>query len=397
MNLKPCLSVSALALSLFACRDEVWKLEPTATGKGTLTVTEVKANMSTIASLGAGSQELGSRSPKNSVSFQLQVSVNEGFLPGTVLGTRSACLAGDHVWATPWVGDAGLHASAPGTKPMSFASQFKPNAFAAGPPTACEVRARVQPGLVGPSAPVFDPVEVARFCWSAAKGLQDGACPADVLPRKIASSALSTVAVAAVWNEPTGKGPALAINAALGVGEGSMPQHLAARAACSDGKGPPQQSQLVVHQVKLDYDAGDTFVIRGEGFQKASKLASPRCTIQLRAGASGKDTWDTLSMHCLENGKVRDGACDGIVPGPVTVRMDAELRVFLDRGGHTEGPLTLGPDPQKEAWAPVMASIAETHDEGVVLALPPTLAAASVVALVDALKGLEQKVAIKPQ
>jgi hypothetical protein len=304
-----------------------------------------------------------------------------------VLATRTACLVGPSVWGTHFAGDAECQSAKPGEERSSTAS-FMPTPFAAGPPAACEVQVRYQPGLVGPGAPSFAPVEVARICWGEARGLTSGACPPEALPRKIPDVPLVAGPIRASW----GGGPApLGLAAALTLGKGAGPDHdVVVAAACAFEGAPPRQSHFTIVERLVDYEPGDSFAVEGTAFHGTPAEPKPaRCTIELRrrpAPAIALDKWLGVSSHCFENGSVRDDACDGLAPGPATLRIDAALRATLERGSHREGPFAIGPDPTSKEWEPILASLKLSKDEGVNIIAPASMAQAGLMILLDALK-----------
>ncbi|MBC8068313.1 MAG: hypothetical protein IAG13_08265, partial [Deltaproteobacteria bacterium] len=179
--------LAALVVTL-GCGPERWQAELSSNADAPLVAQRVTATRTTAVDLSAGGVTLTSSSPKNSVAFEVELTTREGLVDGALLGSRSACTVDGVVWATDFIGDAGRDDTRLGSRVVRT-SQFMPNAFAAGPPSACEVELRVQTGRVGPGAPQFDPIDVARLCWTAEAGVVDGACAEAALPRTIPARA----------------------------------------------------------------------------------------------------------------------------------------------------------------------------------------------------------------
>jgi hypothetical protein len=321
--------------------------------------------------------------------------VKVGFTKGAVLGRRTACRVGEAVWGTHFVGDAAFPNASPGEVHRSTVS-FMPTPFAPGPPSACEAQLRYQPGLVGPGAPDFAPIEVGRFCWSEAHGLTAGGCSAELLQRKVPPAPVVVGAIEAVWRKSD---PPLALQAALTIGADALSSSDVVVATACAFDGPPRQSHFTIVEGLSDYEPGDSFAVEGTAFHRSGLTSAPtRCTLQFRrrpAPAIALDKWLAVSSHCFEKDAVRDGGCDGLAPGPVTIRIDGELRAVLERGSHREGPFPLGPTPSQTEWAPIIASIALAKDEGAVVVTPKDMPQASLLALLDALKESKLPIALQ--
>lgn len=368
-----------LLVVLGGCGRRTWEAEIASDAAAPVTVTKVKAHESTAMRVGAGGVSIGSDAPVNSISFELALAVGDRMPKDGIVGTRSACTVDGVVWATPFVGDATFADASAGSARTSFASQFMPNAFAAGPPSACEVQVRVQVGRVGDDVEPFAPIDVARFCWTP-NGISSGACSTSDVPRTVPSGKVVAGPIRAAWQRDGAR--VLGMQARITVGENASAGDVVAAAACI-GDGAPVQSRFSAIEVLHDYAAGESFVLEGTAYDRDAFASPPsRCTIELRH-RDGARVASPIASFCLAGDVVSDGACEGLAPGPAIVRVTGQ-EATIERGAHREGPIALGPAPSAEAWEAIVGSIRGTHDEGLVFVAPRELAANRALALVDA-------------
>jgi hypothetical protein len=208
-----------------------------------------------------------------------------------------------------------------------------------------------------------------------------------VLARKVPAAPIAVGPVKAAWS---GNDNLLGLQAALTLGAEARPEHDIVVAAACALDGPPRQSHFTIVERLADYQPGETFAVEGTAFREASLKTRPsRCTIELRrrpAPAIAPDKWLPVSRHCFENDTARDGGCEGLAPGPVTVRIDSEFRATLERGAHREGPFSVGPAQEQCEWGRIIASIVLAKDEGAVVIAPKDLPQAGLFVLLDAMK-----------
>jgi hypothetical protein len=385
----------ALVLPLVACGTETWRAELPSDPAAPIAVRSVTARRSIIAQIGVGPVSLGSDSAKNSVSFELDAVVQHPLPVGASLGTRSACTVDGVVWGTQVSTDAAFRGDPPGAPQTSFARSFFPNAYAAGPPTACEVELRMQPGRVGPDVPPFVPVELGRFCWTP-EGITATACPEAALPRAVPAGTIAIDSIRAQWHPGDASSPGgLAFAARITVGHAAGAGDLTAAAAC-EGDGAPLQSRSTLLAGLRDYVPGERFAIAGTAFD-ADDFATPpsRCTVEIRhRDRSPLDGGRFLpaASACLQGGTVTEGACEGLAPGPATVRLEGRTAT-IERGAHREGPFALDDAGVGDR---VVHSLKATRDEGIVVVAPPGFPQAEVTALVDAATAAHLAVALSP-
>lgn len=388
-------SALALVVSLTACGTETWRADLPTDPAAPIAVRSVTARRSIVAHVGAEPVTLASGGAKNGVSFELEVVVQRELPIGATLGTRSACTVDGVVWATHFGGNADLRGDALGTPQTSAASSFLPNPFAAGPPTACEVSLRMQPGRIGPDVTPFVPVDAGRFCWTP-EGITAAACPEAALPRAIPDGPLAIGPVRAQWHagDASARG-GLAFAARVTVGDGVAEGDLTAAAACI-GEGAPMQSRSTLLAGLRDYVAGESFAIAGTAFEDDDFATTPqRCTLEIRhRDRSPLDggRFVPAASACLEDGRVTEGACEGLAPGPATVRIEGRAAT-IERGAHREGPFAID---EAGTWDRVVRSITATRDEGIVIVAPPTLAHAEALALVHNAEAAHLAVALSP-
>lgn len=379
----PCVAL----LALVACGTERWTAELSSAAESPITLSKVTARMTTAARLGGGTVRLDGDSAKNSVSFELELMVRERLPEGAVLGSRSACLVDGTVWATPFIGQAGLDLARIGEPITSHTSQFMPGPLADGPPVVCEVTLRVQNGRVGPDIVELVPIEIGRFCWTRAGGLADRACNDAELVRPIPDAPLVAGPLRASWHRDAAGAPSLTMAARVTVGTEHGTGDLTAAAACITGEGPPQQSYFSTLAGLRDFRAGESLEIGGVAFTGRG-FAGERCTIELRHRPDPQyypKRHEAVASFCVAGDVVTEGACEGLAPGPAFVRI-ADEQATIERGSHREGPYPLGPAPSVDTWNAVVASVLATHDEGVVIAAPAELEHARAVALADTAK-----------
>lgn len=388
----------ALVLPLVACGTETWRAELPSDPSAPIAVRSVTARRSTILGLGAGPVTLDSNSTPNSVSFELEVVVQQEVPGGAMLGTRSACTVDGVVWGTHFGGNAELRDDAPGAPQTSSASSFLPNAFAAGPPTACEVALRVQPRRVLPEVTPFTPIDVGIFCWTP-EGITATACPEAVLPRAIPEGPLAIGPVRAQWHTgDASSAGGLAFAARVAVGHSADPADpgdLTAAAAC-EGDGAPLQSRSTLLVGLRDYLPGEHIAIAGTAFD-ADDFATPpsRCTIEIRhrdRSALDGGRFLPAASACLQGGTVTEGACEGLAPGPATVRLEGRTATIW-RGAHREGPFAID---DAGIGQRIVHSLKATRDEGILIVAPPGFPQAEVAALVDAATAADLAVALSP-
>ncbi len=382
--------VLALFVPLVACGTETWRADLPADPTAPVAVRSVTARRSTVLGLGAGPVTLDSDSAQNSVSFELEVVVQRELPDGAMLGTRSACTADGVVWGTHFGGNAELRVDAPDTRQTSSASSFLPNAFAAGPPTACEVTLRVQPSRVFPEVTHFPPIDVGRFCWTP-EGITATACPEAALPRAIPDGPLAIGPVRAEWHpSDASTSGGLSFAARVTVGDAAEQGDLTAAAACV-GDGTPLQSRSTLRVGLRDYRPGESLAITGTAF-RGDDFATPpgRCTVELRQRDLDGGRIVPVARACLDDGRVTEGACEGLVPGPATVRFQGRSAT-IERGAHREGPLRID---DAGVWDRIVASVTAARDEGIVIVAPPDLAHAEAVALVETAEAAHLAVAI---
>lgn len=378
--------LAVLLVVLAGCGRRSWEGEIASNAAAPVAVTRVTARESTAVRVGAGGVSLGSDSPVNSISFELALTTTAAPPAHAIVASRATCDVDGVAWARSFVGAAEPLGDRVGEQLTRFTEQFMPNPFAAGPPRACEVSVRVQVGRVGDDVRPFAPIDVARFCWTP-EGIASGECSASTLPREVPSGKVGAGPVRAAWQSDGARG--LGLQARVTVGEGASGGDVVAAAACI-GDGAPVQSRFSAIEVLDDYLPGESFVLEGTAYDRDAFASPPsRCTITLRHRDGARVT-SPIASFCLADGGVEDGACEGLAPGPAIVRIDGETAT-IERGAHREGPIALGPAPSTEAFETVVASIARTHDEGLVFVAPPELASNRAVALVDAAEraGLE--------
>jgi hypothetical protein len=342
-----------LTFLLGACSREEWKLDVDPKLDAPLAVQRVVAHRTVAVSLGAGPAKLDSSTPKNSINFEVLLRRGPNFPEGAAVAHRTACLFGGKIWASRWIGGPTPVFSPEGTYLHSFS--FMPNVFAPGPPTACELG--VQAGAPGS----FDSAlpEGGTVCWTAERGLSNGPCDAASLPRGRALEDAADVKLE--WGAS-----GLSLAAAIPLGATVVSESdLTARAACEFESGPPKQSAFSAVVPLREFAPGETTLLQGSA----------------------------LATVCFEGGAVRDGACEGLAPGAVTVRVDASRQATLERGAHREGPLSLGGGAVVD-WAGVIRSISASRDEAVILAAPRSMEQAAVVALVQELAAAQLPVAL---
>ncbi|MBC8073780.1 MAG: hypothetical protein IAG13_36010 [Deltaproteobacteria bacterium] len=181
------------------------------------------------------------------------------------------------------------------------------------------------------------------------------------------------------------------------VGPDAAGGDIVAAAACI-GDGAPRQAHLSIIEGLEDLVPGDSIAVVGNGFTAQDFPARPdRCTVEIRyrtfADDGRKAVADSTSF-CFAGTEVTEGACEGLAPGPAIVRIAGE-QATIERGAHLEGPFDLGATPSTAAWQAIAASIAATHDEGLVVVAPAQLEASRATALADAAKATRLDVAIQ--
>ena len=372
-----------LTFLLGACSREEWKLDVDPKLDAPLAVQRVVAHRTVAVSLGAGPAKLDSSTPKNSINFEVLLRRGPNFPEGAAVAHRTACLFGGKIWASRWIGGPTPVFSPEGTYLHSFS--FMPNVFAPGPPTACELG--VQAGAPGS----FDSAlpEGGTVCWTAERGLSNGPCDAASLPRGRALEDAADVKLE--WGAS-----GLSLAAAIPLGATVVSESdLTARAACEFESGPPKQSAFSAVVPLREFAPGETTLLQGSAFDRQSKPPT-RCTVVVRrrtVPAIDPSKHVALATVCFEGGAVRDGACEGLAPGAVTVRVDASRQATLERGAHREGQLSLGGGAVVD-WAGVIRSISASRDEAVILAAPRSMEQAAVVALVQELAAAQLPVAL---
>jgi hypothetical protein len=373
-----------VALSLLgACSSEEWKLDVDVASGEALAIKRVVARRTVAVALGVGSASIDSSTPKNSVSVELLLQRGASFPAGGVLVHRTACLFDGKVWVSRWTQGAALQFSSEGT--VSESVSFMPHTFAPGPPTACEVSVLAE--APGASA-VRTPTAAGTVCWTAERGLAAGLCPATSLPRS--SAAEEVVDVRLAWSGGLSLAAAVTLGATV-ISESD----LGARAACEFEGGPPRQSAFNIVVPLRDLGPGETTLLQGTAFG-ADAARPKRCTVVVRrrplpvVDASKHVALETV---CFEGDAVRDGACEGLAPGAVTVRIDASRKATLERGAHREGPLEIGGEGRVD-WTPVVRSVAAARDEAVILAAPRSMEHSAVVSLVQELAAAQLPVAL---
>jgi hypothetical protein len=380
-------------VALVACGTETWHADLPSDASAPIAVRSVTARRTTAAQVGLGGVALSSDSPKNGVSFELEVVVQQELPVGALLGTRNACSVDGMVWATRFSANAELRVDQLGTPQTSFAEPFIGHAFAAGPPTACEVSLRMQPGRIGLDVPDFAPVDLGRFCWTP-EGITAAACPDAALPRAVPNTTVVIGPMQAQWHpaDASDRG-GLAFAAQVTVGVVAEHGDLTAAAACI-GDNAPMQSRSVLLAGLRDYVPGDSFAIASSAFTATDFVAPPsRCTIEVRHRARSPldgGRFVPAASFCLDAGAVTDGACDGLAPGPAIVRVDGGAA--LDRrGAHREGPFAID---DADVADRVVRSVKATRDEGIVIVAPRSMAHAEVLKLVTAAKAAKLDVAM---
>lgn len=383
-----------LSVGACQCDSETWNASLTPIDDAPLGIHAVEAKRTATIQIGASGAGVDSSTRKNSVSFEIQVTGQSGLREGASLATRSVCRVDDVVWATPFVGDANLESLRAGETRSTTTSRVMPNRFAAGPPTVCEVTMRYQPTRLGPEAPVFEPIDLGAFCWSASSGLTEGRCPAETLGRRPAANAFALTQAHAGWSE-TNEGHALGLAVAITAGADKDPDAmLIARTACATD-GPPRQSVFWILENLGHLEPGETVYSDGLAFTRAG-LTEPleRCTIEV--GTRFPDASrpvQPIASRCFERGQLTEGGCAGLAPGPVTIRVDVDGQATLVRGAHVEGPFALGTAPSPEAVAPIIASIELADDDGAIVSAASATPQATVVPLIEALRAANIEIA----
>jgi hypothetical protein len=192
-------------------------------------------------------------------------------------------------------------------------------------------------------------------------------------------------------------GHGLALAVAITAGADREPDAmLIARAACTTD-GPPRQSPFSILENVGHLEPGETVFADGIAFSRDGLPApSARCTIELGARASdGSTPAQPFASRCFERGQLTEGACEGLVPGPVTIRVDVAGQATLVRGAHVEGPFELGTAPSPEAVAPILASIEQANDDRAIVSAASATAQTTVLPLLEALRAASIEVAIE--
>jgi hypothetical protein len=365
-------------------------------GGAPVEIDRLTASLTTAARVGSGIT-LDSSSPKNSVHLEFRVTARDGWVRGASISTRYACRVGELVWADTFSSDAGLHDLGAGQSRESSAASFMPNPFAAGPPSACEWTLKYDYTLLDTGVEVT-PAAIGRVCWRDGE-LTAGACPEGAIDRAPASAPIAVAHAETGWSDaPGGSGRVLAFRGAFTAGAETDSQIFAV-AACDRGDRPPKTETFSMMARTASLEPGETLFADGVAFlQHPLERDARRCTVVIRTRPNAEPARGTaIASSCLEGGAVREGACDGLAPGAVEMRIAAAgggFEATLVRGSHREGPFTLGPTAAPAELAPIVASIEEANDEAVVIVAPADFPAAAMFAITEAFAAADLPLAL---